>query len=275
MSGGGVRGSELLVEVEGLEIGYAGRPAVVRGVEFAVARGEALALVGESGSGKSSILMAIAGFVGVRAGRIRLFGEDVTGGSPRRLRPLRRRFQPVFQDPNSSLDPRWTLRRIVAEPLSIHEPGLRPAAVEERIQAGLAEVGLEPEHADRYPHELSGGQRQRAAIARALVTRPELLLLDEPVSALDVTVQAQILRLLADLRRRRGLAYFFVSHDLAVVRELCDRMLVLDAGRIVDSGPVDEVIAAARHARTAALLEALERPLRPETPLPGSGATER
>jgi len=201
--------------------------AAVEGVSLRLGEGESLGLVGESGSGKSTVLRAITGLAPVAGGTIRLAGEAV-----RRPRGMEfyRTVQMVFQDPFASLHPRHTVDQILAEPLAIH----RVADAEARIVAALAEVGLGPSYRFRYPHQLSGGQRQRVAIARALVLRPRLVLLDEPTSALDASVQAEILNLLETLRRELGLSYLLVSHDLAVVAHLCERLVVMRRGRVVE-----------------------------------------
>ena len=200
----------------------------LEGVSISVDKGESFGLVGESGSGKSTLLRAIAGLAPVGAGTIEVAGETLTGY--RRSHSFRRRVQMVFQDPYASLHPRQTVDRQLLEPLAIH--GIDDA--ERRILKALDEVGLGASFRFRYPHQLSGGQRQRVAIARALAGEPELLLLDEPTSALDVSVQAEILNLLTDLRADRGLTYLMVSHDLAVIGHLCQRLAVMQAGEIVD-----------------------------------------
>ncbi len=227
----------------------------VTDVSLAVGRGEAVGLVGESGSGKSTIGRLLLGLLRPSAGRVLLEGADLSGLRGGALRRARARMQLVFQDPYSSLDPRRRVGEQVADGLAIHRllpPGERRA----RVEALLAEVGLPPAHADRFPHEFSGGQRQRVGIARALATAPEVLVADEPVSALDVSVQAQVLRLLAELRAGRGLGLLFISHDLHVVRALCDRVVVLYLGRIMEEGPAEAVLRAPRHPYTRALLSA-------------------
>jgi peptide/nickel transport system ATP-binding protein len=217
------------IEVKGLKVVY-DRFVAVADSSFRVGPGESFGIVGESGSGKSTILRAICGLAPVTAGRIALIGP------PGRLlpapgsKPFRRLVQMVFQDPYGSLHPRQTVDRILAEPLAIH--GIPDA--ERRIEQALDEVGLGSGFRFRYPHQLSGGQRQRIAIARALILEPEILLLDEPTSALDASVQSEVLNLLEDLRRRRGLAFIMVSHDLAVVTHMCERLMVMYKGRIVE-----------------------------------------
>jgi oligopeptide/dipeptide ABC transporter ATP-binding protein len=227
----------------------------VDGVDFNVAPGEAFGLVGESGCGKSTVARAAMRLIEPDGGTVRFGGQDVRAAGSDALIQLRRRMQIVFQDPYSSLNPRRTIGRTLVEPLQVH--GLAQGA-EARAQAAalLDEVGLPANALDRYPHEFSGGQRQRIGIARALALKPELIVADEPVSALDVSVQAQVLLLLKDLQRRRGLAFVFVSHDLSVIRWFCARVAVMYLGRIVEDGPVAEVFARPRHPYTAMLRDA-------------------
>ena len=237
------------------------RPAAVRavdGVSFTLEPGDALGLVGESGSGKSTVARLIVGLERATSGSIRLEGTELTQLSPKQWRPLRRRMQLVFQDPSSSLDPRQTAAAILAEPLAIHRLG-KPRERRLRALALLEAVGLSARHANLYPHEFSGGQRQRIGIARALALEPALLVCDEPVSALDVSVQAQILNLLHELQQRLGLAYLFISHDLAVVRALCPRVAVMQRGRLVEEGPREELFARPRHEYTRELLASVPR----------------
>ena len=231
----------------------------VDGVSFAVTRGEAFGLVGESGCGKSTAARAVLRLIPPDAGCVRFGDIDVTGAHGSILQRLRRRMQIVFQDPYSSLNPRRTIGQTLTEPLGVH--GLaRGRAARERAIALLEEVGLPSSAYDRRPHEFSGGQRQRIGIARALSVEPELIVADEPVSALDVSVQAQVLLLLKDLQARRGLTFVFVSHDLGVIRWFCSRVAVMYLGRIVESGPVARVFGAPRHPYT--------RMLRDASPLP-------
>ncbi len=227
----------------------------VRDVTLAVPGGEAVGLVGESGSGKSTLGRVMLGLLPPTAGRVVVDGQDLATLDASGMQALRRRMQLVFQDPYSSLDPRRRVGAQIADGLSIH--GLVPRADRAaRVAVLLDQVGLPATHADRFPHEFSGGQRQRVGIARALATAPDLLVADEPVSALDVSVQAQVLALLADLRTRLGLALLFISHDLPVVRSLCDRVVVLYLGRVVEDGPVADVFRRPLHPYTQALLSA-------------------
>jgi len=231
----------------------------VNGVSFHVDAGETLAVVGESGSGKSTIARAVMRLVEPRSGRIMLDGEDLTALRGEALRKVRPKLQMVFQDPYSSLDPSKLIRDTVAEPLVVHGR-LRGQALETRVQALLEQVGLGAYHLDRYPYEFSGGQRQRIAIARAIALEPRLLVLDEAVSALDVSTQNQILNLLEDLRREHGIAYLFISHDLGVVEHIADRVAVTYLGRIVETGPTERIFARPAHPYTEALLSAVPVP---------------
>ncbi|MCI2400747.1 ABC transporter ATP-binding protein [Aliiroseovarius subalbicans] len=223
----------------------------VNGVSFTMNSGESVGLVGESGCGKSTLTRAILGLEPLQGGNIRLFGKDMT---PATARDLRARIQVVFQDPYGSFNPRWRVEKLVAEPL--HLLPSRPEDWRNRVALSLEEVGLPPDAMQRYPHEFSGGQRQRIAIARALILRPDLIILDEAVSALDVSIRAQILDLLAELQNRLGLAYLFISHDLSVVRTITDRVLVMRAGEIVEQGATEVVFAAPQHDYTRNLIAA-------------------
>ncbi|RJK96445.1 ATP-binding cassette domain-containing protein [Vallicoccus soli] len=225
----------------------------LRGVSFDVARGERFGIVGESGSGKSTLIRLLCALDTPTAGTVAFDGEVVSGLPERRLRGLRRDLQVVFQDPMGSLDPRMRVRDIVAEPL-VAQGERDPRA---RVAELLADVGLPPDAGERYPHQFSGGQRQRISIARALSTRPKVLVADEPVSALDVSVRAQILNLLADLVEEHALTLVFVSHDLSVVRHVCDTVAVVHEGRIVELGPTEQVHGAPRHPYTRRLVAAV------------------
>jgi oligopeptide/dipeptide ABC transporter ATP-binding protein len=235
---------------------------VVRAVEdvsLTVHAGETLGVVGESGCGKSTLGRLLLRLIEPTAGEVVFDGQPLARMSPRELRRLRREMQIVFQDPYGSLDPRMKVGAIVAEGIEIH--GLaRGRAKREMVERLLVEVGLRPEHADRYPHEFSGGQRQRIGIARALAVGPRFVVCDEPVSALDVSIQAQVINLLADLQAKLGLAYLFVAHDLRVVAHLSHRIAVMYLGRIVEVGETDRILAAPHHPYTRALLAAVPEP---------------
>jgi oligopeptide/dipeptide ABC transporter ATP-binding protein len=253
--GGGLL-DRLRLDRRGLRIA---RPVVhaVNGVSFRINRGEIMALVGESGCGKSTVAKTIARIYQPTAGEIRIDGEDVAGYDFARMLPVRSRMQMIFQDPYASLNPRQKVRDIVAEPLlqQTRSAAARKAVPEQTAQL-LAKVGLNAEHAGRYPHQFSGGQRQRIGIARALSVRPGLIIADEPVSALDVSIQAQILNLMMDLRDEFGLSYLFISHDLSVVHHIADTVGVMYLGFMVETAPRDVLFARPRHPYTRALLSA-------------------
>jgi oligopeptide/dipeptide ABC transporter ATP-binding protein len=240
-----------------------GRPRAwvkaVDGVSLTIAPGETLALVGESGCGKSTVGRLLLRLIEPSAGRVRFMGSELHELDASALRAVRRHMQIIFQDPYGSLNPHMTVGQTLAEPLGVHGI-VAPAAREQRVFELLRLVGLRPAHAQRYPHEFSGGQRQRIGIARALAAGPKLIVCDEPVSALDVSVQAQVLNLLADLQRQFGLSYLFIAHDLAVVRQVASRVAVMYLGRIVEVAATEDLFAAPRHPYTQALLSAVPIP---------------
>ena len=240
-----------------------GRPVktvrAVDDVSLEIGKGETLALVGESGCGKSTLGRLIMRLVDPSSGTITLTGQDITSLSDRSLKPVRRRVQLIFQDPCASLNPRMTVGQMVAEPLMLHD--IVPAAKRtERVKELLQAVGLSAQHINRYPHEFSGGQRQRIVIARALAAEPELIVCDEPVSALDVSIRSQVLNLLADLQKQFGFSYLFISHDLSVVRHIADRVAVMYLGRIVEIGATEDVFGDPRHPYTRALIASIPVP---------------
>jgi len=240
----------------------------VDGVSLVVAPGETLAIVGESGCGKSTLGRLLLGLIPPDAGQVRFGGDELTQLSAAALRARRRDMQMIFQDPYASLDPRQTVQDAVAEPLRLHRI-VRRGEEAGRVASLLTRVGLSPEHARRWPHEFSGGQRQRVAIARALASGPRLILGDEPVSALDVSVQAQVIELLRGLISEMGLAFILISHDLGVVRQIADRVAVMYLGRIVEEGPAEALLAAPRHPYTRALRAAVPGGGRRAAPVAG------
>jgi oligopeptide transport system ATP-binding protein len=256
-----VRGLEVHFPVtRGLLQRQVGTVRAVDGVSFEVRKGTTLGLVGESGCGKSTTGRAILRLVEPTAGTIEICGKDVTRLSQREMREVRPRVQMVFQDPYASLNPRMSIYDTVKEPLEVHRRVRGEAEATSRVAALLRTVGLDPAYMRRYPHEFSGGQRQRIGIARAIALEPELLILDEPVSALDVSIQAQIVNLLSELQESRGLTYVFIAHDLAVVRHLSTEIAVMYLGRIVERAPAEELFSRPLHPYTQALLSAVPVP---------------
>ena len=234
-----------------------GENVAVDGVTFDIAPGETVGLVGESGSGKSTVARAVIGLVKADGGKVEFDGTDITRFTPQQLKAVRREMQMVFQDPYASLNPRLTVRDVIAEAWRVHTGVVPHDRWTAEVKELMARVGLNPDHSDRYPHQFSGGQRQRIGIARALALRPRLIICDEPVSALDVSVQAQVLNLLDDLQDELGLAYLFISHDLSVVEHLCDRVLVLHHGVVAEEGPTRDVFDRPQDDYTRALLAAV------------------
>jgi oligopeptide/dipeptide ABC transporter ATP-binding protein len=257
--------AEALVEIDHLTKRFAVKQGVfargtaqvhaVEDVSFQVRRGETLGIVGESGCGKSTTARLMLRLLELTGGTVRFDGRDISTLSQRQLRPLRREMQMIFQDPYASLNPRKTVGQIVGTPFAIH--GVKGAKA--RVQELLEVVGLSPEHYNRYPHEFSGGQRQRIGVARALALSPKLIVCDEPVSALDVSIQAQVLNLLRNLQKDFNLTYVFISHDLSVIRQIADRIAVMYLGRLVEIGDSEQIYTAPKHPYTAALLSAVPR----------------
>jgi len=262
--------SEALLEVRdlvkhfpvggGLLKGAAGVVRAVEGVTFSIQRGETLGLVGESGCGKTTTGRCVLQLEQPTSGRIVFEGAELTGLSQDKLRTVRRHMQVIFQDPYSSLNPRMTVGDILAEPIKVHRIVSDPAKRQARVRELLEQVGLHAQHARRYPHQLSGGQRQRVGVARALAMQPSLIVCDEPVSALDVSIQAQIINLLEELQARFGLTYLFIAHDLSVVRHISDRVAVMYLGRIVELADRQSLYDEALHPYTRALLSAVPIP---------------
>jgi oligopeptide/dipeptide ABC transporter ATP-binding protein len=267
-TGGGVATAETILEVRDLVKNFplragffqrkVGEVQAVSGLSFDVRHGETFGLVGESGCGKSTTGRMLLNLVGPTSGSVRYRGEELTRLSGARMRQLRRKLQIVFQDPYASLNPRLDVHTIISDPMRVH--GLYKDKGDARVRELLQLVGLSPEHAHRYPHEFSGGQRQRIGIARALALDPELLVLDEPVSALDVSIQAGVINLLEDLQEELGLAYVFIAHDLAVVRHISDVVAVMYLGKVVEQGPRDALFERPSHPYTQALMSAVPVP---------------
>lgn len=237
----------------------AGAVRAVDGVSLSIKRGETIGIVGESGCGKSTTGRAVLRLLEPTAGEIVFEGTDIRALNPEQLRKFRTNMQMVFQDPYASLDPRWTVRQILEEPLRTHET-IGQKELEERIDSLMETVGLSPYHASRFPHEFSGGQRQRVGIARALALNPRFIVCDEPVSALDVSIQSQVLNLMQDLQQQLGLTYMFISHDLSVVRFISDRVGVMYLGKLVELAPTAEMFAEPLHPYTKALMSAVPQP---------------
>jgi peptide/nickel transport system ATP-binding protein len=244
--------AEYLIETRGLVKEYGAGARVVDDVSFNIARGETLGLVGESGSGKSTVARMLLRLIEPTAGEVRYNGSDLLAMRAGELRGLRKKMQVVFQDPFAALNPRMRVREILREPFAIHGEPCSPGRLEEMLR----EVGLDAGALDRYPHEFSGGQRQRVNIARALALRPEFVVLDEPVSALDVSVGAQVVNLLRELQQRYGLTYLFISHSMPLVRYLCDRVAVMQRGRLVELGDCEQVCCSPTQTYTRELIAA-------------------
>lgn len=259
--------SDKLLVASGIEVAYGAARTikVLHGVDLAIAKGETVGIVGESGSGKTTLGRALLRLVDVTAGRIVFDGRDITQSGEAAMRPLRRRMQMIFQDPMSSLNPRHTIRRILTGPLFLHGLAADGRDAEKKAAEVVERVGLPLASLDRNPHELSGGQRQRVGIARAVVMRPDFVLADEVVSGLDVSTQAQVLALIAELSREMGLAVAFISHDLSVIRAICDRVMVLEGGKVAEEGLCANVFEAPRSDYTKSLLDAIPLP----EPMPG------
>ena len=260
--------SNTILEAQGLTKhfggkGFLNKAPLVRAVDdvsLQIQQGETFAIVGESGCGKSTLARLLMRLLSPTSGQMMFDGQDISDASGRQLTRLRREMQFIFQDPFSSLNPRMTVGKLIGEPLEVHAPDLKASQRRTRVSEIMRKVGLPTEHANRYPHEFSGGQRQRIGIARALVSGPKLVIGDEPVSALDVSVQAQVINLLADLKEELGLTLVIIAHDLGVIRHMSDRVAVMYLGRIVEMGTTEAVFAQPRHPYTQALLASIPGP---------------
>ena len=254
--------SEVLINVENLKKYFptSDKEKVVKAVDdvsFQIYKGETLGVVGESGCGKSTTGRLVLQLLEPTEGKVQYNGQELTTMSRKQLRPLRKEMQIIFQDPYASLDPRKTVLQILAEPFEIHNPEMSKDEIFEKVAELVKHVGLRPEHIYRYPHEFSGGQRQRVGIARAIALNPEFVVCDEPVSALDVSIQAQVINLMADLKKQFNLTYMFISHDLRIIKHFCDRVMVMYLGNIVEIGTKESIYGKRRHPYTKALLSAI------------------
>ena len=254
--------SELLINVENLKKYFptSDKEKVVKAVDdisFQIFKGETLGVVGESGCGKSTTGRLVLQLLEPTEGKVQYNGQELTTMTRKQLRPLRKEMQIIFQDPYASLDPRKTVLQILAEPFEIHNPEMSKEEIYDKVAELVKHVGLRPEHIYRYPHEFSGGQRQRVGIARAIALNPEFVVCDEPVSALDVSIQAQVINLMADLKKQFNLTYMFISHDLRIIKHFCDRVMVMYLGNIVEIGTKEAIYGKRRHPYTKALLSAI------------------
>jgi len=261
--------SEVLINVENLKKYFptSDKNKVVKAVDdisFQIFKGETLGVVGESGCGKSTTGRLVLQLLEPTEGKVQYDGKELTTMSRKQLRPLRKEMQIIFQDPYASLDPRKTVMQILAEPFQIHNPEMSREEIYDKVAELVKHVGLRPEHIYRYPHEFSGGQRQRVGIARAIALNPEFVVCDEPVSALDVSIQAQVINLMADLKKQFNLTYMFISHDLRIIKHFCDRVMVMYLGNIVEIGTKDAIYNKRRHPYTKALLSAIPNIKNPE-----------
>ena len=254
--------SEVLINVENLKKYFptSDKEKVVKAVDdisFQIFKGETLGVVGESGCGKSTTGRLVLQLLEPTEGKVQYNGQELTTMTRKQLRPLRKEMQIIFQDPYASLDPRKTVLQILAEPFEIHNPEMSKDEIFDKVAELVKHVGLRPEHIYRYPHEFSGGQRQRVGIARAIALNPEFVVCDEPVSALDVSIQAQVINLMADLKKQFNLTYMFISHDLRIIKHFCDRVMVMYLGNIVEIGTKEAIYGKRRHPYTKALLSAI------------------